>query len=51
MFIQDISEDMTVNTKVFVDDTKLKEKILNDEDVMRVQENLDNLYKWQQHAV
>ena len=31
MFIQDISEDMTVNTQVFVVDTKLKEKIPNDE--------------------
>ena len=49
MFIQDISEDMTVNTKVFVDDTKLKEKILGEEDVIKVQENLDTLYKWQEN--
>ena len=48
MFIQDISKDMTVNTKVFVDDTKIKEKILNEEDVLKVQDNLDQLFKWQE---
>ena len=47
MFIQDISEDMTVNTKDFVDDTKLKEKIIDEDDVVKVHENLDKLYKWQ----
>ena len=48
MFIQDISIDMTINTKIFVDDTKIKEKILTEEDVINVQENLDQLYKWQE---
>ena len=48
MFIQDITADMTINTIVFVDDTKIKENILTEEDFMNVQENLDQLYKWQE---
>ena len=38
---------MTIYTKVFVDDTKIKEKIMTEEDVMNIQENLEQLYKWQ----
>ena len=48
MLIQDISTDMTISTKIFVDDTKINEKILTEEDVINVQENLDQLYKWQE---
>ena len=43
MFIQNKTADMTRNTIVFVDDTKIKENILTEEDFMNVQENLDRL--------
>jgi hypothetical protein len=36
------------NIKIFVDDTKVKNKIEKAEDVENLQENLDKLYLWQE---
>ena len=47
MYIRDISKHISANTKVFVDDTKMKDIIRNEDDVERLQENLDKLFEWQ----
>jgi hypothetical protein len=44
MYIRDISEHVTANTKIFVDDTKMKDSIKNETDVEKLQENLDKLF-------
>ena len=41
MYIQDISKKVTANTKIFVDDTKIKDIIMEEEDVEKLQDNLD----------
>ena len=48
MFIGDITDDTTANTKLFVDDAKVKSKIEKEEDVVALQANLDTLYKWEE---
>ena len=48
MYIRDISKDVKANTKIFVDDTKIKDIIRNEADVEKLQENLDKLYEWQE---
>ena len=48
MFIGDITDDKTANTKLFVDDAKVKSKIEKEEDVEALQVNLDTLYKWEE---
>ena len=47
MYIRDISGHVTANTKLFVDDTKIKDSIKNESDVEKLQENLDKLFEWQ----
>ena len=44
----DITNDITANTKLFVDDAKVKSLIEKEEDVEALQENLDKLYKWEE---
>ena len=39
MYIQDISKKVTANTKIFVDDTKIKDIIIEEEDVEKLQDN------------
>ena len=48
MYIRDISKDVKANTKIFVDDTKIKDLVRNEADVEKLQENLDKLYEWQE---
>ena len=48
MFIGDITDDITANTKLFVDDAKIKSCINNEEDVEELQMNLDKLFKWEE---
>ena len=48
MFIKDISKEVTANTKLFVDDAKVKDKIKNEEDVLKLQANLDKLFEWEE---
>ena len=47
MYIRDIYELVTSNTKIFVDDKKIKDSIKNETDVEKLQENLDKLFEWQ----
>ena len=47
MYIRDISKQVSANTKVFVDDTKMKDSIKNEDDVEKLQGNLDKLFEWQ----
>ena len=49
MFIKDISKEVTAKTKLFVDDAKVKDKIQNEEDVQKLQENLDKLFEWEEN--
>ena len=48
MFIDDITDDITANTKLFVDDAKVKSLIEKEEDVEALQENLEKLYNWEE---
>ena len=48
MFIKDISKEVTANTKLFVDDAKVKDKIKNEEDVLKLKANLDKLFEWEE---
>ena len=48
MYIQDISKHVTANTKIFVDDTKIKDIIIEEEDVEKLQANLDKLFDWEE---
>ena len=48
MYIQDISKKVTANTKIFVDDTKIKDIIMEEEDVEKLQDNLDKLFDWEE---
>ena len=47
MFIKDMTKEVKSNTKLFVDDAKIKESIKEEEDVEKVQEDLDKLFEWQ----
>ena len=48
MYIQDISKNVNANTKIFVDDTKIKDIIKEEKDVEKLQANLDKLFDWQE---
>ena len=49
IYIKDISKHVDANTKIFVDDTKVKEIIRNEADVEKLQSNLDKLFEWQEN--
>ena len=40
MYIRDRSNHVSANTKIFEDDTKIKDFVKNDDDVEKLQENL-----------
>ena len=48
IYINDIAKKFTASIKIFVDDTKVKNKIEKEEDVENLQMNLDLLYLWQE---
>jgi hypothetical protein len=48
MFIGDITDDITANTKLFVDDAKVKSPVSKEEDVEHLQDNLDKLFEWEE---
>ena len=48
MYIKDISKNVTTNTIVFVDDTKMKDIIKDEDNVEKLQANLDKLFDWQE---
>lgn len=47
MYIEDMNEDVESNTKVFVDDAKVKKKIDNEDDVQKLQADIEKMYNWQ----
>ena len=47
MYIRDISKNVKANIKIFVDDTKMKNVINDENDVEELQANLDRLFDWQ----
>ena len=47
LFIGDISKDVSASTLVYVDDSKVKDKIHTEEDVSKLQDNLDKIYLWE----
>ena len=46
MFVNDMSKEVAASTKLFVNDAKNKDKIVNEEDVENLQTNLDKLFNW-----
>ena len=48
MYIRDIAKKVTANTKIFVDDTKIKDTIKEKADVEKLQKNLDLLFELQE---
>ena len=48
MYIKDLSKEVTAKVKIFVDDTKIKDVITEDEDVEKLQAELDKLFIWQE---
>ena len=49
IFIGDISEGVTVDTLVYVDHSKVKDKVKTIEDVEKLQENIDKIYTWEEN--
>ena len=46
IYISDIGDNISAVKKVHVDDTKVKNGVQSEEDVLELQENLDRLYEW-----
>ena len=46
IYISDISEGVNANTLVYVDGTKLKQKVKSEEDVELLQQELDKIFSW-----
>ena len=46
IYIHDIGEDMTAVKKVYVDDTKVKKGVKNEDDVESLQNDLTKIYQW-----
>ena len=44
IYIGDIDDEVLAKVLVYVDDSKVKDKIMNEEDVMKLQEELDKIY-------
>ena len=47
LFIGDISKEVSASTLVYVDDSKVKDKVETEEDVCKLQANLDKIYQWE----
>ena len=47
IFIGDISDGVTTDTLVYVNDSKVKDKVKTNEDVERLKENLNKIYTWE----
>ena len=48
IYIGDIDDEVTAKVLVYVDDSKVKDKIVNKDDVMKLQEELDKIYMWEE---
>ena len=47
IYIGDIDDEVLAKVLVYVYDSKVKDKISNEGDVMKLQEELDKIYKWE----
>ena len=47
MYVKDLSKNITANTKIFVDDAKIKNKIETEDDVNEMQDNINKLFEWE----
>ena len=47
LFIGDISKGISASTLVYVDDSKVKDQIKTEENVEKLQDNLDLIYQWE----
>ena len=47
VFIGDIDEGVLAKVLVYVDDSKVMDKVESEEDVIKLQENLDKIYTWE----
>ena len=48
VFIGDLYENVTASLLIYVDDSKVKEAVKNEDEVETLQDNLDKIYKWEQ---
>ena len=46
IYVSDIGENITSSIKEYVDDTKVKKPVNNEEDVKSLQSDLDKIYEW-----
>ena len=47
IFISDMGKDVLASILLYVDDSKIKDSIATDEDVIKLQNNLDEIFKWE----
>ena len=47
IFIGDISEGVSAVILVYVDDSKVHQRVQNEDDVQKLQDNLDQVYQWE----
>lgn len=48
IYISDLGEEVEAMLKIYVDDSKIKERIKTNKDVERLQKELEKLYKWEE---
>ena len=48
IFISDMGKDLLAIILLYVDDSKVKDKIKTEEDVTRLQDNLNEIFKWEE---
>ena len=48
IFISDMGKDVQASILLYVDDSKVKDCIASEEDVMKLQDNLDQIFKWEE---
>ena len=47
MYIADLTKEVESDTKIFVDDAKVKKKIDNENDVQKLQSDIEKMFDWQ----
>ena len=48
VFIGDLYENVTASLLIYVDDSKVKQAVKNEDEVETLKDNLDKIYKWEQ---
>ena len=47
IYLLDMNKDISADIKIFVDDTKIKDKVKEENDVEKLQDDVEKLYNWQ----